>query len=159
MLTVGTCTPFTSAERGGGSWSPGVTESTSTDERMIQPREENTCIIRKCVIILFLPSPHKAHVYIGPACNYVIDFIKVSDRMKNPFSSQEQGTANVPLLVAMEIMGNVNSCKCVALRGTERKKFVHIVSFINSGYSSVSVCVSSHTSTFKAFSFLFFLLL
>lgn len=76
------------------------------------------------------------------------------------FQSRKK-TPNVPMLVAMEIMENVNHCKYVApgcQKASRSGERAGVVSFMHPRYSSVTTCVPKHASKISAFICLFFLL-
>lgn len=63
------------------------------------------------------------------------------------------------MLVAMEIMENVNHCKYVApgcQKASRSGERAGVVSFMHPRYSSVTICVPNHASKIRAFICLFF---
>lgn len=88
----------------------------------------------------------------------IFGIIKASDQEETPFNFQEQGAANVPILVAMEIMENVNYCKYVAPGWQEASgsgESAGVVPFMHAGCSSLTICVPGLASTISTFIHLF----
>lgn len=74
----------------------------------------------------------------------IFGIIKASDQEENPFNVEEQGASNVPMLVSMEIMENVNYSKYLAPGWQEASgsgERAGVVPFMHTRCSSLTIGV------------------